>query len=117
MRGASWERLAQRDLERAGLRLRASNVRYRFGEIDLVMDDGDVLAFVEVRYRRGHGFGDGADSVDARKRARLVRAASAYLAANPRLARRPCRFDVVSMSGSEDQPRIEWIRDAFVVDG
>ena len=115
-RGADWERYAQRELERAGLRLRAANVRYRFGELDLVMDDGDVLAFVEVRYRRGGTFGDGAVSIDARKRARLARAAAAYLAAHPALARRTCRFDVVAIGGAADAPSLQWIRNAFTLD-
>ena len=87
-RGAGWEQVARRELERAGLRLRAANVRYRFGELDLVMDDADVLVFVEVRYRRAGDFGGGAASVDARKRGRLVRAASAYLASSPALSQR-----------------------------
>lgn len=114
--GADWERAAQRELERAGLRLRAANVRYRFGEIDLVMDDGEVLAFVEVRYRRGAAYGGGASSVDARKRQRLARAAAAYLAAQPALARRPCRFDVVSISGAGETAHFDWIRNAFTLD-
>jgi putative endonuclease len=115
--GAAWERAAQRELERAGLRLRAANVRYRFGELDLVMDEGEVLVFVEVRYRRGQDFGGGAASVDARKRLRLARAASAFLAATPALARRACRFDVVAITGDAAAPRFDWIRNAFALDG
>ena len=114
--GARWERAAQRELERNGLRLRAANVRYRGGELDLVMDDRDVLVFVEVRYRRGERFGGGASSVDARKRLKLARAAGLYLSSKPWLATRPCRFDVVAVTGSEDAPRFDWIRNAFTLD-
>lgn len=114
--GARWERAALRELERNGLRLRAANVRYRGGELDLVMDDRDVLVFVEVRYRRGAGFGGGVSSVDARKRIKLAHAAGLYLSSKPGLATRPCRFDVVAVSGSEDAPRFEWIRNAFTLD-
>ena len=114
--GAQWELAARRELERAGLRARAANVRYPFGELDLVMDDAEVLVFVEVRYRRGQRFGGGAASVDARKRARLARAASAYLAANPALARRACRFDVMSIAGDAAAPHFDWIRNAFTLD-
>src|SRR3546814_9014094 len=35
-----------------GLRTVAANANYRFGELDLVMLDGDTLVFVEVRFRR-----------------------------------------------------------------
>ncbi len=114
--GAFWERAAQRELERAGLRLRAANVRYRIGELDLVMDDADVLVFVEVRYRRGRSHGDGAASVDARKRARMANAAAAYLATSPALARRTCRFDVVAVTGAAEAPSFDWIRNAFTLD-
>lgn len=114
--GADFETAARIELERHGLRLRDSNVGFRFGELDLVMDDDDVLVFVEVRYRRGGGFGDGAASVDARKCRRIARAASAYLAAHPALARRTCRFDVVAVSGDLAAPAFDWIRNAFTLD-
>jgi putative endonuclease len=112
--GAAREREACAALERAGLTLRAANVRYRVGEIDLVMDDGEALVFVEVRYRHGEQFGGGSGSVDLRKQQRLARAASMYLADHPALARRPCRFDVVAMG--HNRP-MDWIRDAFRLDG
>jgi putative endonuclease len=113
---ARWERAAQRELERHGLRLRAANVRYRGGELDLVMDDRDVLVFVEVRYRSGHSFGGGAASVDLRKCKKLARAAGLYLASHPALSNRTCRFDVVAVSGEPAAPTFEWIRNAFTHD-
>lgn len=118
--GDAFERAACQELQRHGLRLRNSNVAFRFGELDLVMDHGETLVFVEVRYRRGGattaGFGDGAVSVNARKRLRIARAAAAYLAAHPALARRPCRFDVMSIAGGNDAPRFDWIQNAFTLD-
>lgn len=92
------------------------NVGYRFGEIDLLMRDGDGLAFVEVRYRSGKDFADGAQSVDRRKQQRLAKAAMAWLASHPRWQRSPCRFDVIALSGDLDNPDIEWIRNAFSLD-
>ena len=44
---------------------------------------------------------------------RIIRAASRYLQQHPRWANEVCRFDVVSLSGDEGDPEIEWIRDAF----
>lgn len=111
--GDAREAQARQHLSRAGLRFRAANVRYRVGEIDLVMDDGEVLVFVEVRYRRSESFGGALHSVQAGKRQRLVRAASSYLATDAALSRRPCRFDVVAIGGDG----IDWVRDAFRVDG
>ncbi len=114
-RGEQGESRARQHLEHAGLRFRAANVRYRFGEIDLVMDDGDSLVFVEVRVRLHAQFGGALSSVDPRKRRRLFAAASAYLAANPGLAQRPCRFDIVAIEGATDAP-LNWLRNAFTAD-
>jgi len=115
-RGDRIEAAARDFLLGQGLRAVAANANYRFGELDLVMLDGDTLAFVEVRYRRSAGFGGGAASVDAGKRRRLVKAAQAFLLAHPRLADMPCRFDVVDASGDPAAPSFDWLRDAFRAD-
>ena len=66
-----------------GLEPLARNWQRRFGELDLVLrertPDGPVIVFVEVRYRRYAAFGGALASVDAGKRARLRRAARAWL--------------------------------------
>lgn len=112
-RGAAAERVAGAWLRRRGLRRLDANYRCRIGEIDLVMQDGATLVFVEVRYRRTDAFGSGAETVGSAKRRRLVRAASRYLQQHPQWANHMCRFDVISMSGDECRPEIEWIRHAF----
>lgn len=113
-RGDAAEADACVHLQQAGLRLLARNVRYRFGELDLVMADRGTLVFVEVRLRRAGPFGDGALSVDARKRRRIVLAARAWLAGRPWLGEAPCRFDVVSVEVRTDgEVAQQWIRDAF----
>ena len=111
--GARYEELALAHLERSGLAQIARNYRCRQGEIDLVMRDRDTIVFVEVRYRRSRRFGGGIDSVDARKRARIVRAASAFLADHPRLAACACRFDVLAIGDDADAPALNWLRNAF----
>jgi putative endonuclease len=108
--GAAAERTAQRFLEARGLSLVQRNYRCRFGEIDLVMREGETLVFVEVRLRTHGGFGGAAASITAAKRARLLRAARHYLAG---LQRAPqCRFDAVLL-GAPGGAHIEWLRGAF----
>jgi len=114
-RGAAVEAAAEQHLLAAGLQVLDRNVHYRGGELDRVMMDADVLVFVEVRYRAGKHFGDGALSVDARKQQRLVLAAQYYLQDHPALATHACRFDVVYASG--EPPQLHWMRDAFRADG
>lgn len=111
--GSEAEGLAARFLSRHGLRVVRRNYRCRRGEIDLVMRDVDTLVFVEVRRRTSLAFGGGLDSVDARKRARLVAAAEHYLMMNQVGDDRPCRFDVVAIDGPSRRATIKWVRDAF----
>ncbi len=96
-------------LQRAGLRLLARNWRCRFGEIDLVAEEGGTLVFAEVRLRTGLRFGGAAESLTTAKRARLIAAARAYAARRPEA---PCRFDVLLLDAL-DPARIQWVRDAF----
>ncbi len=111
--GARYEAIALDHLQEAGLELIARNYHCRYGEIDLVMRERDIVVFVEVRFRRAGRFGDGIDSVTAGKRAKLVRAASTFLAEHPRLADATCRFDVLAISDDSCAPLPDWRRNAF----
>lgn len=99
-----------------GLELVASNVRVGRLEIDLVLRDGAVIVFVEVR-TRGPGAWTGAlASIDAAKRARL-RAAGARLWRD-RFARDASidrvRFDVAAVELLPDGgAHVEHIKAAF----
>lgn len=109
-RGRWAEDFARRHLERRGYRLEASNVRLAGGEIDLVLRDGDVLVFVEVKARRG--IGRAAESVSADKRRRLGRAAAAWAARNG-LPAGGCRFDVVTVEGRGAHVDLKHLPGAF----
>ena len=109
-RGALAEQLAAQFLQRHGLKLLQQNYRCRYGEIDLILQDGATLVFAEVRLRSRGDFGGAAASIDAAKQAKLVRSAQHYLAALARTP--PCRFDALLLQAA-DGSDIEWIRNAF----
>ena len=100
----------------AGLYLRSRGYRIlhtswragRLGEIDLIVRRGDVLAFVEVKTRRGRSHGPPEEAVGPAKQRRLVRLAEACLAAlpdgSPESALRP-RLDVIAL---ERSGRVGW---------
>ena len=109
-RGAQAELLAAKFLQNQGLKLLQQNYRCRYGEIDLILQDGKTLVFAEVRLRTRNDFGGAAASITASKQTKLVRTAQHYLAT---LARIPtCRFDAVLLQ-SIDGSNIEWLRNAF----
>ena len=114
--GAAAEDAALALLLERDLHLLARNVRYPFGEIDLVMREGAELVFVEVRYRSNARFGGAAVSVDASKRRKLARAAQAWISGHRQFAKASCRFDVVAAAPGPQGISCEWIRHAFTMD-
>jgi putative endonuclease len=106
--GQAAESRAEAFLKSNGLKLVARNWRCRFGEIDLVMQDGPTLVFVEVRLRSRSDFGGAAASVTSSKQKKLLAAARQYLGALKTLP--PCRFDVVALTGNTPP---DWIKNAF----
>ena len=108
--GVREEDLACRFLEARGLAVIERNFRVKGGELDLVMRDADTLVVVEVRKRTNRWFGSAAESVDARKQARILHATACLLARRAALARMPLRFDVAAIGADG---KIDWIRAAF----
>ncbi len=106
--GKSAEGRAEAHLAGHGLKPVTRNWRCRFGEIDLVMQDGTTLVFVEVRLRRNADYGGAAASVTPAKQKKLLAAARLYLAGLANVP--PCRFDVVALAGDTVT---DWIRNAF----
>lgn len=111
--GQAAETLACSYLEAQGLRPLLRNFRCRVGELDLIMQDGDYLVFVEVRSRHNRRYGTPAETVTVTKQRRLIKAATYYLQQSR--CRAPCRFDVVAVVRDREQTTVEWIRDAFQV--
>lgn len=106
--GDEAERQALTYLQQAGLKLVQQNFLCKGGEIDLVMLDGRVLVFVEVRKRSSMLFGGAIASITPAKQRRMIHAAQVYL-----LDKKPqpsCRFDVVAIDGDQ----INWLKNVIV---
>ena len=106
-RGSDAEQLACEHLQASGLRLLQRNFRLKVGEIDLIMQDGASIVFVEVRYRKSQRYGGALHSIDPRKQARIIRTAQYYL--QYRAPNAAARFDVVAIEGTQ----LHWIQNAF----
>ncbi|MGD8623052.1 MAG: YraN family protein [Anaerolineae bacterium] len=89
------EGLAARHLAAKGYEILARNWRCQTGEIDLVARDGQALAIVEVRTRRGRSLGSPEESITPAKQARLAELAEAYVLAEAWPG--PWRIDVVAI--------------------
>jgi putative endonuclease len=116
--GKMGEKLALTYLRGLGYKILESNYRQRFGEIDIVADDGGTLVFVEVKTRIGRRHGAPSEAVTLQKQRQLSKVALAYTETYG-LVDRPARFDVVGIffvdtkSASMKTPEIELYRNAF----
>ena len=95
--GDSGERVAALFLEQHGYRIIARNFRTSLGEMDLIAEDADGLAFVEVRTRRGAAMGAPEESLTPRKRVRLFAIAQEFLQMHPAYGEPPWRIDLVAI--------------------
>lgn len=116
--GRLGEDLAVEHLEAKGYRVLDRNYRFGREEVDIVAfqptpnDDGGTIVFVEVKARRGTGFGRPEDAVDAQKQQAIRRVAEAYLHER-RLIPSPVRFDVVAVLFGAGAPEVEHFENAF----
>lgn len=110
-KGREGENIAALFLEKKGFRIIERNFKTHCGEIDIIASYGNELVFVEVKARKGYGFGIGADSVNYAKRIRLSNAAEIYISKNGRKYS-GFRFDVISVDLSAMRV-IEYIENAF----
>jgi putative endonuclease len=94
--GAYGERVAARHLVDEGLVVLDRNWRCDAGEIDLVLRDGAVLVFCEVKTRTGTAYGHPLEAVDATKTERLVRLGTRWIEEHG-LQTPTVRYDMVSV--------------------
>ncbi len=111
--GMAFEEKAILYLKEKGYEILDRNFTCRQGELDIVARDQDILAFVEVKYRKNARAGEPEEGVTGRKRARLLKAARYYLYCKEYPVETPCRFDVVAICGEE----LRHYRDAFDAEG
>lgn len=95
--GVAGEAQAESYLSQRGMTPLARRYRGQDGEIDLVMQDGEFVVFVEVKARPGARAGAGLTAVTPAKRRRMTHAALAFLVEREWMDR-PVRFDVVEIT-------------------
>lgn len=105
------EQAAARYLEERGYQILERNHRTPFGELDLIARFQRQLVFVEVKTRRGKGFGSPAEAITRKKQQRLRRAGSVY--SQDAGWRGPLRFDAVEVRMSTGKPHITHLQGVF----
>jgi putative endonuclease len=108
-KGRKGEDLALEYLEKNGFVIIEKNFRSRFGEIDLIVKDGQTIVFVEVKYRLSENYGSPKEAVTNEKIKKIIRTAQYFITKNN--FNSLYRFDVVSIY----KDKIEHIKNAFTL--
>jgi putative endonuclease len=106
--GLAAENQAMRYLQSRGWEIAAHRFRVGRIEIDLVARRGPLVAFVEVKVRRGEAFGSPLEAITGAKRREIVKAARVWVDR----CGKPSdiyRFDCIALTGS----KLEHVEDAF----
>ena len=110
-KGQYYELQAQKYLVSQGLTAIERNYYCPFGELDVIMKDGNTLVFVEVKFRKNHARGGANYALSIQKQARLKRSIYHYLAAK-NLTNQPLRIDYEAITG-EPSMHINWLKNVF----
>lgn len=97
-KGVMGETAAAKYLAQHGLTLLERRYRSPYGEIDLILLDGEALVFAEVKTRERGTFLTAQQAVTPQKQRRLIQTARCFLGEHPQYAQKPMRFDVVTVA-------------------
>lgn len=110
--GELGEQLSKKYLIDKGYNILASNYRTKLGEIDIVAQKNEVVAFIEVKTRKSTAFGLPRESVNYRKQLTLHRLAQQYIL-HKKIRDCSFRFDVIEVLWIQDSYQINHIENAF----
>ena len=91
------------------------NYRRQRAEIDIIAQNDEVIAFVEVKTRSNDKFGSGLEAITINKQRQIIKAAKIFCQEND-IYDIPCRFDVISIKKDKKNYHIEHIENAFIIE-
>jgi putative endonuclease len=114
--GNQGEDVARSWLESRGYRYITRNWRCQAGELDLVMRQGEVIVFVEVKARHGSSAGRASESVSRTQSRRILNAAEWYMQSHPDTEDMVWRCDILAITWfPNDSPSVAHFENAIVV--
>ena len=112
-KGHAYEKVAEQFLINKGLAIKTRNYHTKKGEIDLIMQDGSTIVFIEVRFRKMSFYGTPEETITKSKQSKIIFCAKHYLA-KFKLWNLDARFDVITIKPSQtNKLEINWIKSAF----
>lgn len=112
--GLAGERVAEDWLVERGWTVLARRWRSGHRDLDLIVRKPGIVAFVEVKARRGMGYGAPIEAVGWKKKRELARSATVWIDRHGSTGD-AYRFDVIGVLLTPDGPAVEHIEHAFEV--
>ena len=110
--GKAGEALAVNFLKKQGYKILEQNYKNKFGEVDIIAKDKDVICFVEVKTRSGLNFGLPQEAVNFRKQRQITKVALSFLK-EKKLLEDKARFDVLTILNDSKSVEFNLLKDAF----
>ena len=99
-----------------GYRIVSRNFRIKGGEIDIIAENGDYIAFVEVKSRKPDSMVGGFEAVNRRKQGLVIRAAAEYLRRSPSMLQP--RFDTAQVTVADGiAQEVDYLENAYDTTG
>lgn len=112
--GREGELLARHHLESLGYKILGTNFSTRYGEIDLVAQNGKNIYFVEIRSRLGNRYGTALESIDAQKVRHIRRSTESLLVDHAEWQGLVPFLSVIAIDGDENgNINLEFLPDAI----
>lgn len=108
------EDIASKFLEKNKYKIIERNYRCKYGEIDIITKDKNILAFVEVKSRTNQHYGLPAEAVNYYKQKKIINTAKYYVLSQ-KIKNTFCRFDIVEVFLSDDDNNVRLIKNAFMI--
>jgi putative endonuclease len=109
--GMEGEEIALNYLLKNGYKLLERNWHFGKYEVDLIVENDEILVFVEVKFRSTDYFGEPEIFVSNKQKLNLIRAANRFISKYD--IEKEARFDIVSIVMQNGKPDINHIEDAF----
>ena len=129
MKLGQWaEQEALKLAQQQGFFLVQANYHSRFGEIDLIVQRGQELLFIEVKARSKTAYAQAAETVSIHKQRKMCKTALHFLQEWPDFQQYDCRFDVICFDFYQRFAKslqhdflnftydLQWIENAFTFD-
>ena len=113
--GKAGEDAAVRYLENEDFTVIERNYRVAEGEIDIIVQKDDVIAFVEVKFSQTGAFGEPETWVTPKKQGKIIKAARSFLASRD-ISGPEIRFDVLAIRSEKNGLYIRHIPAAFIME-